>query len=378
MLYFLNSVVRGGVEQHVMDLLRRVDRGRFSVRLVCPPVLREMMRGELDSLDVAVDEIEIRSWRRVGEIRRLRRVLREWRPHVVHSHLYFAARYGNAIARWSGVGAVVETAHIEEMWRTGWRRCLALVDGVASRLAHRVIAVSHAVKRFYVEAKRVPAERIVVIHNGVDLERFDPDVPRDVLGLRAAVGLRAEHRVVAVVGRLTGQKGHRYLVEAVPRVVAAVPEARFVIAGRGELEGALREQAAALGVADKVVFAGFRGDAENVYAMSDVVVLPSLFEGLPLTVAEAQAMGRPVVATNVSGTPEVVLDGESGLLVEPRDVAALGDALVRVLSDRALACRMGQRGREHVRAEFSLERQVRLTEAVYREAVCGAGGSWGR
>jgi len=370
-LCFLNSVVRGGVEHHVLDLLRRVERGRFDLRLVCPPVLAEQMRAELDELAVPVDQIEIRSWRQLGAIRQFRRLLRQWRPDIVHSHLYFASRYASPLARGARVPFVLETAHIEESWRRGWRQRLALIDGLASRCCHRIIAVSNAVKDFYVQAKRVPAAKIVVVYNGIDLSRFDPDAPRDLAALREELGIEADEKVVSVVGRLAEQKGHRYLIEAAKAVVAAVPRARFVLAGRGELEAALKAQAHQLGLSDRVVFAGFRRDVDNVYALSHVVALPSLFEGLPLTVAEAQAMRRPVVATRVSGTPEVLLDGETGLLVPPRDVSALARALIRVLRDEELARLFGQRGRQHACAHFSLERQIEQTETIYERGAAG-------
>jgi glycosyltransferase involved in cell wall biosynthesis len=368
-MYFLNTTDRGGVEHHVLDLLRCVDRRRFDLLLVCPPVLAAKLRADVEAIGVPLDEVDVRRPWHLAGMWRLWRLIRRWRPDVVHSHLYSSGRFGNPIAWVSGVPLVLETGHLEEAWRSGWQNWLALADGMICRFTHRIIAVSHAVKRFYVTAKRVPERKVVVIHNGIDLDRFAPDAPRDIAALRQELGLGPKDRVACVVGRLAEQKGHCYLLEAAKTIFAAVPEARLVVAGQGPLEQPLKALAAELGVAERVVFAGFRSDADNIYALSDVAVLPSLFEGLPLTVAEAQAMRKPVVATRVSGTPEVLIDGETGVLVPPRDAPALAEAVIRLLNDPVLARRMGERGREHVCAHFSLKLQIEETENVYEQAL---------
>jgi len=369
LLYFLNSLVVGGVERHVLDLIRRVNRDQFDMRLVCPPTLAQHLRSDLNELDVEIDEIEIRSWRQVGEIRRFKQLLRDWQPDIVHSHLYLASRYASPIARLARVPGVLETAHIEENWRIGWRKHLALLDGIASRFANEIIAVSHAVKRFYVEVKRVPAEKIVVVHNGIDIARFDPDEARDVGALRNGLGIGPDEKVACIVGRLDDQKGHRFLLEAGKAVFESVPNARFVFAGRGPLEDSLKKLASDLTIAERVVFAGFRSDVANIYALSDVVVLPSLFEGLPLTVAEALAMRRPVVATSVSGTPEILLDGQTGFLVPSQEPVPLAKALISLLNNPELSRDFGQRGREHVCEHFSLKQQVEHTEDIYMQTL---------
>jgi glycosyltransferase involved in cell wall biosynthesis len=170
---------------------------------------------------------------------------------------------------------------------------------------------------------------------------------------------------VLTVARLESQKDHATLIEAVPRV----PDARFVLVGEGGERRALESRARALGVSDRVRFLGLRGDIADLLAISDVFVLPSLYEGLPLSILEAMAAGKPVVASSIPGIDEVVVDGETGLLVPPRDPAALAASIRLLLTDSDLRVRLGDAGRERVHGTFSLERMVEGVVAVYQEAL---------
>jgi glycosyltransferase involved in cell wall biosynthesis len=189
--------------------------------------------------------------------------------------------------------------------------------------------------------------------------------------VRRALGLDAAAPVVGVVGRLEAQKGHTYLLDAWPDVRRDFPGARLLVVGDGALRAELEARALGPGLHGSVTFTGFRADVPRVLAALDVLVLPSLYEGMPLTVIEASAMGLPVVATAVDGTPEVVRDGETGRLVPPARPAALADALRALLADPARARAMGRAGRAHVLARFDLDTQVEATARVYRR-VAGA------
>jgi glycosyltransferase involved in cell wall biosynthesis len=172
--------------------------------------------------------------------------------------------------------------------------------------------------------------------------------------------------LVGVVGRLEPQKGHVHLLDAWPAVTREFPDARLLLVGDGALRGALGDQARARGIAGSVIFAGFRADVPRMLDAIDVFCLPSLYEGMPLTAIEASAMTRPVVATAVDGTPEVVLDGHTGRLVPPADPLALARALLDLLRDPDGARRLGQAGRAWALARFDLDRQVEATARVYR------------
>jgi glycosyltransferase involved in cell wall biosynthesis len=175
--------------------------------------------------------------------------------------------------------------------------------------------------------------------------------------------------LVGVVGRLEPQKGHAYLLEAWPSVLAEFPDARLLIVGDGSLRSRLQTRAHELAVADRIIFAGFRADVPRVLDALDILALPSLYEGMPLTAIEASAMARPVVATAVDGTPEVIREARTGRLVPPADPGALSRAIRGILRDPLGAERMGRAGRDFVLDRFALDRQVASTARVYREAA---------
>ena len=309
-----------------------------------------------------VDLVDVgRTYRLDGAIR-LARLLRRERADVLHTHTLAAA---NTLARIAGRLArvpVVSHLHIANHFRPATRALLANLDNVTARFAAALVAVSKDTRRAY-EEQGYP-HRIRVVYNGVTATAADAG------GLREELSIPADAPLVAEVGRLCDVKGQRELIDAVARL----PDARAVLVGAdleqgGAYERALRQRAEELGVADRIVFAGYRDDAARVVAAADVFALPSWTEGLPLVVLEAMALGRPVVATTVGGTPELVADGETGLLVPPRDVEALTAALKRVLDDEGLRRRLGEAGKLRVAERFSSEAMTRDVLAVYDEVT---------
>jgi len=370
LLFVLTSPVRGGVEEVVLGLCRRLDPAEFRLALAAPPPLLAALGPELAGAPVAVAGIAADGWHRPREVARLAAFIRRLRPDVVNPHLFRSVAVAAPLARALGVPAVVETYHGREAWRRGPLRGSFLPDRALATLLTRVIAVSEAARDFLVRVKRYPAAKVVVVPNGRDLATFRPGHHRDAV--RKELGLDAHTPLVGVVGRLEPQKGHADLLAAWPTVRRAFPDARLLVVGEGGLRPALEAQARALGVADSVVFAGFRADVPRLLDALDVLALPSHWEGMPLTAIEAAAMARPVVATAVDGTPEVVVDGVTGLLVPPGAPAALARALCAVLGDPALARRLGEAGRRRALERFDLAAHVAATAAVYRSAAAGA------
>jgi glycosyltransferase involved in cell wall biosynthesis len=233
----------------------------------------------------------------------------------------------------------------------------------------RVIAVSEAARAFLISGKGYAASKIVVVPNGRDLSIFRPGTGRH--RARRDLGLDAASPVVGVIGRLEPQKGHAYLLEAWPAVTREFPQARLLVVGDGSLRAVLERRAHDLRVAASVMFTGYRNDMPLVLDAVDIVALPSIYEGMPLSAIEASAMARPVVATCVDGTPEVIRDGRTGRLVPARDAAALARAILGLLRDPEGAQRMGKAGRDYVLHRFDLDTQVRATARVYRALAGG-------
>jgi len=366
-LHFTNALARGGVEEHVLTLMRGLDRSCFRLHWVCPPEVADKIKPDLPA-DVELFPLCLRKPRQIGSALRLAQILWQRRVDIIHSHQFTASLFASPLGWLCRVPVIVETPHLREHWRHGWFKSRFVVDRLVGRFVDYYIAVSHANARHLVETKGLSASKIVVIQNGSDLTRFDPARPAPV-ALRKSLDFAEGDRVLLVVGRLEAQKGHRVLLDAMPLVRRRFPAVRLVCVGDGALRGELEAQAAALGVRESVRFVGYRSDVPDWLALADVVALPSFFEGLPLIAIEALAAGRPMVATAVDGTPEVIVDGKTGLTVPPGEPRLLAEALCRLLGDPGLGRALGRGGRRWVEEHFSQEGQVQRTQDFYLQAA---------
>ena len=363
-LYFLNTLVRGGVEEYVLTLLQKLDRQDFRLYLACPPTTLELLRKDVPD-DVETIPLLLKKPRHVAAAAELGMVLRKRRIGILHSHLFYASLFASPIGWACRTPVIMETPHIREHWRRGLKAYYA-VDRMVARCVDYYVAVSHANAYYLAEEKGIPAHKIRTIHFGHDLKRFST-VTTAPDGLRRSLNLNETDVLAAVIGRLEPQKGHAVLLEAMRRL----PEAsrlRVVCIGNGSLRSELEQKTAELGISDRVRFAGYQTNIADWLAASDISVLPSYFEGLPLAAIESQAAGRAVIATAVDGTPEVVIDGKTGLLVSPGDAEGLARAMAKLAADADLRCRMGEAGRDWVCRKFTEERFLRESSNYYLEA----------
>ena len=231
-------------------------------------------------------------------------------------------------------------------------------------LMSRLIVVSKAIERKIRDEGRTGAP-VSLIYNGVDLQRYTDQQP--CCTLHEDYGIPENAPIVGVVARLEPEKGHRTLVDAWPEVLALIPDAWLLIVGEGSERNALEAEAVSLGIESRVMFTGRRDDVPAVTAALDIAVLPSYREAQGLSVLEAMALGRPVVASNVGGIPEMIEDGVTGLLVPPDDCPALAAAIVRLLTDHPLADTLGKRGHDLVHERFCIELMVDSVESIYDE-----------
>jgi glycosyltransferase involved in cell wall biosynthesis len=240
------------------------------------------------------------------------------------------------------------------------------LDTLANRLNHRVIAVSSSIRTFLCRKEGIPADKISVIYNSVDLLRFSPKSdPKARTEARQRLGLPADALLVGGVGRLRYQKNFALFLEVAAEVCARLPQALFLIAGEGPERTKLEEMSQKLGIASRVRFLGFVKDMPEFYQSLDLLLLTSHFEGTPLTVLEAMAMGVPVVASQVDGVEEVLEDGRDGFLAPPGNRKAFVEKVCRVLQDRSLRQKLSQVGQEKVGRHFSAEAMAHQVEALY-------------
>ena len=296
----------------------------------------------------------------------LLRVARERRARILHVHGYAAADFGRLAARRLGAKLVLHE-HFADPRMPAYQ---ALADRLLAPLTDRAIAVSASTREFLVHERFVPAERVRLIWNGAPLDEFAP-VPRErALALRHDLGIPESAPLVGIIGRVNAQKGHRFLIEAAPRVLERVREGRFLVVGDGDLLEASRREAADLGVGDRFVFAGHRVDVPTILGALDVFCIASTYEGTPLALFEAMAAGKAIVSTAVDGCREVLEDGVTARLVPPQDPVALAEALVAVLADGTLRKALADNARK-ASLRYDIGASVRQMEALYDEVLGG-------
>jgi len=295
---------------------------------------------------------------------------RKRRARILHVHGYAAADFGRLAARLTGAALVLHEHFADPRMPAyqGW------ADRLLAGLTDRAIAVSESTRRFLVRRRHVSEEKVRLIWNGAPLDEFAPVAPEAARRVRDELRIPAGAPVVGAVSRLSEQKGHRYLLDAAPRVLARLPEARFLIAGDGDLMQPLREQARSLGIQDRVVFSGHRTDVAEVLGAIDVLCISSTYEGTPLALFEAMASAKAIVSTAVDGCREVLQDGATGILVPPRDPEALAGALLRVLQDPALRAGLS-RGALLDSARYDIRECVARMQDLYDEVLAERAGA---
>jgi glycosyltransferase involved in cell wall biosynthesis len=386
----------GGAQEHLFNLVTRIDRERYDVSIISLSNGAAVRRLERTGLPVCViDEPDD-----AAAIEAVAAQLAALNADVVHGHMYRAEivgtqaawrlaegppRRGKAGGAAAGVvGAsgtsvrqrpyVVNTVHSSRVRPDEDR---ALLRRLTPKMDH-LIAVSRAIVRKLEDEGRVGAP-VSLIYNGVDMQRYDHQ--EACCTLREEYDIPEGAPIVGVIARLEPEKGHPTLLEAWTRVLASVPDAHLLIVGEGSRREALEAQAASLGLLGsdpakprselgrRVIFTGRRDDVPAVTAALDVAVLPSYREAQGLSILEAMAISRPVVASAVGGIPEMIEDGRSGLLVPPHDRDALARAVMRLLLDHQYADLLGRAGRDLVHERFCVELMVRAIESIYDESV---------
>jgi glycosyltransferase involved in cell wall biosynthesis len=363
-LFCIWALEAGGAERFLVELAKRVPRDRFDAKVVCLARKGPWAR-EAESAGIEVLSLDKKTGFDLGIVGRLRRLFRAERPDIVNTHLWTADVWARLAAILEKVPRIVVTEQNVDVWKKAHHR---LIDRLLFRRTDKVVCVSDQVKAFYRDHLGVPEAKLEVIPNAISVT--PPAPPEGSRPLRDEIGASAEDFVLLCAARLHPQKAHVVLFEAARRLLAeGAPPFRVALAGEGSLRPELEQRARALGLGDRVHFLGFRNDVRALLPQADAFVLPSLYEGLPLSALEAMAAGLPVVVTRVGGNPGIVDDGVNGLMVEPGDPKALAAALGRVLRDRALGRALGEEGRRRVAERHDIERVAARTYSLFDELL---------
>jgi glycosyltransferase involved in cell wall biosynthesis len=360
-VYYLDSAEFGGAEQALLNLLTKLDLARWR------PILFHHAESGLAPLVDAARQLKIQitaiprldSKNRLTAARAFFRELRAESPSIFHAQLnnQLSCRQGLLLAALARIPARIGTTHLVVDLPTSV--LLHVEQLIVTAGVQRYIAVSRKLAR-QLRTFGVPGNKIQVIHNAIPWERYVCPVNRE---LRERLGAGIGRKVVLTTARLNAQKGHSFLLQAATMVSNAV----FVLAGDGPDREHLEYQARSLGIADRVLFLGYRTDVPELLSACDLFVLPSLFEGLPLSILEAMAAGRPVICSKAGGTDEAITDGETGLLVPPENPEELARAINRLLVNSALAQQVASAAKARVIKDFSASRMAERNMEIYEE-----------
>jgi glycosyltransferase involved in cell wall biosynthesis len=360
-----------GVKRLFAWMIPRFDRSRFEVSLLSLR-RKDLSEDNLESLGFPVHYLEKGKFDPTT-LPALVSLLKKLEIDVIQMHGYGATTFGRMAARTLGIPCILhEHANLTD---TPWFQ--KIPDRLLDPSTDVAIAVSESTREFCIRARKLSPERVKKVYLGAPLDEFSPFSPEAREKARASFGFAPDEKIVGTVTRLMESKGNRYLVDAASILARRRNDVRVAVVGEGPLLPELEAQARELGVSRRVTFLGFQRDVAQAFAAFDVSVFPSLWEGTPLTVFEAMAMRKPIVATTVDGLRDVLRDEDNALLVPPRDADSLARALERALDGPELASRLSERAL-HTSRRFDIQRFVRKMERLYELLVERYRASGGR
>jgi glycosyltransferase involved in cell wall biosynthesis len=358
---YQNSKI-GGVQQQLLSLLKAYNRERFNPIFCCLGPKQEMGK-EIEGIGIEFISLNKLRYNRFspGIVLELHRLMKIKQIHVVRTHRYRSNLYGRLAAFSSGVPVIIASVH--DNYRTDKRPNRRIMNRILSKITDKIVAVSEDVKEDIIRYDRIDPSKLQVIPNGIDVERFNPE--KNTSNIRKEFPLEEDDIVIGFIGRIVPAKGLEYLLNALPYLKEEFKSIKLLIIGEGSLVEKLKEKAKKNNIFDNILFTGVRRDIPEILASIDIFVMPSTAEGLPNSLLEAMAMGKPVVATEVGGIPELIKNGRSGLLVPPRNPEALATAIKDLITNDQLAAKMGQAARNFVLNNYSIVEIAQKWQTLY-------------
>ena len=384
-IHVITRFDKGGSSENTFLTVQGLDKEKYEVILIrglseescmgteeAAAVERNLTEAEKRGVKVVTIPELVRSIHPLNDLKALFgliRIFRNEKPHIVHTHTSKAGILGRWAAFFANITIIVHTPHGHVFWGyfNKWKTaCYILLERLTASITDKIITLTEQEKKDHLRFRIAPDEKFTVIHSGVDLTAFS-DARINAPAMREMLGIPPEAFVVGTAGRLTPIKGQRYLLEAAAVISARKPDLFFVFLGDGELAPELGKMATSLGIKNSM-FVGWRQDVPEVMSTFDIFVLPSLNEGMGKVLVEAMALGKPIVASDVGGIPDLVIHNHNGLLVPPADVEGLVNSINLLLHDPIKRKEMGDRGKV-IAADYSAEAMIQKIDRLYDEAI---------
>lgn len=359
-LHVIATLDIGGAEKQLVELVKRTDKKKFN------PVVCCLTRGGALEEELKKTKIEYLVLGKKFKLDfsatfKLIPILKQKNIHILHTWMFTSNFFGRIAGLFAHTPIMIASERGFDRWKN---RFHLLIDWAFSHFTDKIICVSEGVKNFYNKQGGVPLYKLITIYNGIDTNS-----PLVNEYKKKTLNLEKDSIVITNIGHLISYKGLKYLLHATSEIIKNFPKARLLIAGEGPQKNELEKLAKKLNISDYVIFLGLRRDIKEILSITDIFVLPSLVEGLPNAIMEAMFGGKPVVATNIPGNDELVVNGETGVLVPAKNINSLASAIINLLKNPQKAKDMGLKGREKVETLFPIDKTIKKTEELYESLI---------
>ncbi len=374
-IWLIDSLGPGGAEQLMPAMMKRFRDVGFNIR-VCVLQTRagNPIAADLKRIGLPVDLIPVPNLRHPLNLFRILRYFGFHRPQLVHTQLEFSDILGTLAARILGIPSV-STIHILDKSAEKKSKVMRLKLRwfMLEKFCSRIIAVSEKTRSHHLKTGGLDPKKVITVYNGIDISRFTETKEFDIKKTKQVLHLPLDNRIIITVAVLREPKGIQYMIQALPKILEQIPDIHYLVVGDGAYGTILKDLSASLSVQDHITFAGHRTDIPNLLACSDIFVLPTLGDALPTVLIEALAAGKPIVASNVGGVPEIIENGVNGVLVPPGDPSRLADACLQLLKNKKQARQMILAGGQTVWQRFNVDAQIEQLSKIYEELVASHG-----
>lgn len=367
-IHLIDRVVPGGAENGILRRIDYIDKNKYEFQFCCLSAYNSYIYA-FEKRGIPICSLGMKYRREISIIWRLIQFLRKEKPDILHTHFSYSDLYGVLAGKLVGVPILMATFHMREGWKM--QKCLKhrlrmKVEKRTARWFDRIATVSVAVKRFAMYYQSIPDEKLTPIYNGIDTQTFKRIPSND---LKTQLNISPQDKIIGTTGRLSEEKGQRYIIQAMPLILERFPNTKFLLVGHGPLLKNLMELTKKLNVTDSVIMTGYREDIQELLSIMDIYILPSFSEGLPNSLLEAMACSLPSIGTNVSGIPELIDDGVSGFLIGPADERAIAEKVIYLFDHPDEMKQMGLAARQKIEDQFDIRVVSQNLQRIYDELV---------
>jgi len=353
--YILGTLDVGGTEKQLLLLCKHINRDKFSPFIIS--LRGGRMREEFRKEDIPTMVAGKRFRFDIIALFRLMLILLRNKPDILHTFMFTSNTWGRLAGILAGIPVIIASERSTDLWKKNYHFFL---DRILGFFTDKIVCNSTSVRNRYEKKLAAFSKKFVVIKNGIEMERFD---------VSKITRKEEKEKIIFTASRLSPEKGIEFLIEAARIILGKIADVKFLIAGEGPLKDKLEKLADNYGIKDSVFFLGYQENIQDFIGISDMVVLPSLWEGMPNFVLEAMAMKKPVVATDTDGTRELITDCETGFLVPPGKSSELAEKIMMLLCDEELASKTAEKAYMFVRENFDVSMMVSSYESLYQDLM---------